>query len=96
MVATFGLNNLTGVGVLVELHLALAAIFGRLLFDSIDRLGIKQIDDTAQAHAIFRLQCSQFAFELNLSLKPFIIFQCIQLLQLLCQLGFKRLKFCEF
>ena len=96
MVAAFGLNSLVSVWVDVDLQGAFttlaAAIDLRLRF----RRRIKNHFHIAQRVAVLTEQSTKLLFKLDLFLQFAVIFQCVQLAELLGQLGLKTLEFCEF
>ena len=79
VVAALGLNELTRVGVAVDLDCSLRTRFARLMGNLLSIVRVKNRDDVTQALAILRHQGPQLFLELHLFQKGFISAQLLQL-----------------
>ncbi|GEM_PF-5803656 len=97
VVSAFGLNNLTGIWVLIDLDLSLTALatHSRSRDRSLICLRIQKSNDATQVYTVIFHQSAEFFLEFDFALQFAIVLQSIELLELSGELGFKGFEFCE-
>lgn len=98
MITAFSFDHLTGMRVLINLHLAglACASFRRRCSRTTAGLRGKQIDHVFQAIAIFCEQIAKLRFKFNFFLETGVALESFESLELLGEVLFKLAEFCKF